>query len=203
MVEVKAYESDAGPDSESKPENGIQIIDVEPSAIAAMTKIQLGEPDEPEQGEHLFHSQMWMNDTPLHFIVDNGIQKNLISIEVVKGLALQTTSHPQPYTIRWLCQGTNLRVSQHCLLSYGIKPFKAEVLCDVVPLEVFDVLLGQPYLWKHHVVYESRPHNVIITLNRKLYKILEVVPPSDISLISTKQCRKINSQTGKFVFFMI
>jgi hypothetical protein len=46
------------------------MIDVEPNAIFATTKLQPGEPDEPEEGERLFHSQMWINDTPLHFIVD-------------------------------------------------------------------------------------------------------------------------------------
>jgi hypothetical protein len=94
-------------------------------------------------------------------------------------------------------------VSQQCRLAYDIKPFKDEVLCDVAPLEVCDVILGQPYLWKCHVVYESRPRSVIITLDRKLYRIPEVVPPTAISLISTKQCRKVISQTEKFVFFMI
>jgi hypothetical protein len=88
-------------------------------------------------------------------------------------------------------------------MSYGIKSFKDEVLRDVAPLEVCDVLLGQPYLWKHRVVYESRPRSVIITLNRKLYRILEVVPPSVISLICSKQCRKVISQTRKFVIFVI
>jgi hypothetical protein len=88
-------------------------------------------------------------------------------------------------------------------MPYGIKPFKYEVLCDVSPIEFFDVHLGQPYLWKHHVVYESRPHNVIITLDRKLYRIPEVVPPTSIFLFSAKQCKKFISQTGKFVFFMI
>jgi hypothetical protein len=56
-------------------------------------------------------------------------------------------------------------------LSYDINPFKDEVLCDVSPLKVCNVILGQPYLWKHHVVYESRPRSVIITLNKKLYRI--------------------------------
>jgi hypothetical protein len=88
-------------------------------------------------------------------------------------------------------------------MSYDIKPFKDKVLCDVAPLEVCDFLLGQPYLWKHHVVYESKPHSVIITLNIKLYRIPEAVPPSVISLISAKQCRNVISQTGKFVFFVI
>jgi hypothetical protein len=36
-----------------------------------------------------------------------------------------------------------------------------------------------------------------------LYRILKVVPPSAISLISAKKCRKVISQTEKFFFFMI
>jgi hypothetical protein len=103
------------------------------------------------------------------------------------------TSHPQPYTIEWLYQGRDLRVSQKCCIPYGIKPFKNEVLCDISPLEVYEVLLGQPYLWKHHVVYDSRPHSVIITLGRQLYMIPEVAQPIAISLISAKQCRKVIS----------
>jgi hypothetical protein len=56
---------------------------------------------------------------------------------------------------------------------------------------------------KHHVVYESRPRSVIITLYMKLYRIPKVVPPTSISLIFAKQCRKVISRTGKFFFFMI
>jgi hypothetical protein len=113
------------------------------------------------------------------------------------------TLHPQPYTIFRLLQGRDLRVSQQCQLPYDIKPFKDEVLCDISPLEVCDVILGKPYLWKRHAVYESRPLSVIITLGRQLYRILEVAPPTSISLISAKQCSKVISQTRKFVFFVI
>ena len=81
------------------------------------------------------------------------------------------TPRSQPYTIGWLRQGRDLCVNEHCRLPYDIKPFKDEVLCDNAPLEFCDVLLGQPYLWKRHDVYESRTHNVIITLGRQLYKI--------------------------------
>jgi hypothetical protein len=112
-------------------------------------------------------------------------------------------SHPHPYTIGWLYQGSDICDSQQCCLPYIIKPFKDEVLCDVSPLKVCNVLLGQPYLWQHHTIYKSRPCSVIITLNKKLYRIPEAFPPSVISLISAKQCRKVISYTGKFVFFMI
>jgi hypothetical protein len=141
--------------------------------------------------------------TPLHFIIDRDSHKNLISSEVSKRIALPTMLHPQPYNIGWLHQRSDICVSQQCHMSYNIKPFKDEVLCDFSPLEVCNVLLGQPYLWKRHIIYESRPRNVIITLNKKLYRIPEVVPPSVISLISAKKCKKVISQTGKFVFFVI
>jgi hypothetical protein len=114
VAEVKASESDEDFDSKPEPKRGRLIIDAEPSATVATTKLQPGEPDEPEEGECLFHSQMWVKGTPLHFIIDSGSQKNLISAEVIKRLALPTMSHPQPYTIGWLRQGSDLCVSQQC-----------------------------------------------------------------------------------------
>jgi hypothetical protein len=146
---------------------------------------------------------MWVKGAPLHFIVDSGSQKNLISTEVIKRMDLPMTPHPQPYTIGWLRQGRDLRVSQQCRLPYDIKPFKDDVLSDISPLEVCDVLLGQPYLWRCHVVYESRPRNIIITLGRQLYRILELALPTVISLISAKKCNKVISQIEKFIFFVI
>jgi hypothetical protein len=132
---------------------------------------------------------MWVKGTPLHFIVDSGSQKNLISTEVIKQLGLLTTPHPQPYNIGWLHQGQeseDLRVSQQCQLSYGIQPFKDEVLCDFSPLHVCDVLLGQPYMLKHHIVYESRPHSVIVSLGSHLYRIPKVVS----TIVPPKKCAK-------------
>jgi hypothetical protein len=186
VVELKASESKADSESKSNIEGGKNIIDVEPSTTCTTTKFQPGEPEELEEGEHLFHSQMWVKGAMLHFIINSGSQKNLISIEFIERLDLPMTPHLQPYTIGWLHQGRDLHVSQQCCLPYDIKPFKEEVLCDISPLEVYDFILGQPYLWKHHVVYESRPHCVIITLGRQLYRILEVASPTVISLISSK-----------------
>ena len=52
-------------------------------------------------------------------------------------------------------------------------------------------------------MYESWPRAVIITLGNNLYRIPEVAPPTAISLITAKQCGKLVSKTGKFVFLMI
>jgi hypothetical protein len=99
VAELKAYESEVDSDFESNPKGGKQIIDVEPSATIASTKVQPSKPEEPKKGERLFHSQIWVKGALIHFIVDSSNQKNLISIEVVKRLDLPTTLHPQPYTM--------------------------------------------------------------------------------------------------------
>ena len=50
---------------------------------------------------------------------------------------------PTIETIGWLHQGQDLHVSQQCHLPYNIKPFTDKVLCDIAPLDVSHVLLGQ------------------------------------------------------------
>jgi hypothetical protein len=111
VAEIKYKESN--PDSESDYENTgkIQIIDADPTSIVMTTSIQPEEPTDPEEGERLFHSHMWVKGTMLHFIVDSGSLKNLISVEVVKPLGL-STPHPHPYNIGWPGQGWDLFVSQ-------------------------------------------------------------------------------------------
>jgi hypothetical protein len=112
VVELKERELKHDLNFDSKHNIGKQIIDAKPNATIAATTIQPEEPEELEEGERLFHSQMWVNGTPLHFIVDSRSQKKLISVEVVKRLKLPTMPHPQPYTIGWLSRGRNIRVSE-------------------------------------------------------------------------------------------
>ena len=68
VAELKASESDACSDSESEPDKGNdkgkQIIDADPSAIVATTKLQRQDPKDPEEGECLFHSQLWVKCSP-------------------------------------------------------------------------------------------------------------------------------------------
>jgi hypothetical protein len=74
-------------------------MNVEPIVTIATNKFQPKELEEPEEGEHLFHSHMWVKRNPLHLIFYSGIQKNIISKKVTKLLNFKTTLHPHPYTI--------------------------------------------------------------------------------------------------------
>jgi hypothetical protein len=70
---AKIKDKESNPDLESNSENTgkEQIIDADPTVIFTTVTIQPEEPTDPEEGERLFHSQMWVKGTPLHFIVDS------------------------------------------------------------------------------------------------------------------------------------
>jgi hypothetical protein len=65
---AKIKDKDPSFDSKSDYENTSkgQIIDADPTAIVTTATIQLEEPTDVEEGEHLFHSQMWVKGTPLY-----------------------------------------------------------------------------------------------------------------------------------------
>jgi hypothetical protein len=84
MAEIKDKEPNLDAESNSENTGKGQIIDADPTTIVVTTTIQPEEPTDPEEEENRFHSQMWVKGNPLHFIIDSGSQKNLISIEVVK-----------------------------------------------------------------------------------------------------------------------
>jgi hypothetical protein len=80
VAEIK--DKEPNPDSKYDSENTDrrQIIDADPTAIVTTTTIQPEEPTDPEEGECLFHSQMWVKGTPLHFIVDSSQEARRTSL---------------------------------------------------------------------------------------------------------------------------
>jgi hypothetical protein len=114
VTEIKEKYLNPNLESDSKINWRRHIIDADPTAAVTTATIQPKEPGDPKEGRCLFHSNMWVKGTFFHFIVDSGIQKNLISVEVMKQLVLSTTPHSHPYNIGWLLQGRDLYVIQQC-----------------------------------------------------------------------------------------
>jgi hypothetical protein len=73
--EMKEKESNPDSEHDSKNNGRRRIIDAEPNDIATTTIFQPEEPTYPEEGEHVFHSHIWVKGTLFHFIVDNEAKK--------------------------------------------------------------------------------------------------------------------------------
>jgi hypothetical protein len=93
VAQVKDKEPNSNFESDLENNEKRHIIDAYPTATVVTTTIQPEELVDPKEGECLFHSHMGVKGTPLHFIVDRSIHKNLISAEVIKQLGLLTTPH--------------------------------------------------------------------------------------------------------------
>jgi hypothetical protein len=109
VAEIK--DKEMNPDSESDSENTgkRQIIDADPTAIVATTTIQPEEPTDPEEGECLFHSQMWVKGTPLHFIVDSMEARRTSSQQRSSNSWDCRQHHTRNHTTsEWLRQGRDL-----------------------------------------------------------------------------------------------
>jgi hypothetical protein len=79
LAEMKAPRSDADSNSYLEPKKRRYIIVAEPSLTITTMKVHPKELEDLEEGKHLFHSHLWVKGAPLHFIIDGGSQKNLIS----------------------------------------------------------------------------------------------------------------------------
>ena len=75
---------------ESNPEASTLLTSTTPIASTTVNE---------EKREHLFHTHIWVQNNLLHLIVNNGIQKNFVSEDLVKKLDIVTNRHPQPYNI--------------------------------------------------------------------------------------------------------
>ena len=56
VAKMKSSELDLDSDSKTGPDKGNQIIDAEPNATITTAQIQSVEPEDPQEGERLFHS---------------------------------------------------------------------------------------------------------------------------------------------------
>ena len=51
--------------------------------------------------------------------------------------------HPKPYSLKWLHDSNDIKVTKHALISFSIgKKYRDNVLGDVVPMSACHVLLG-------------------------------------------------------------
>ena len=81
---------------------------------------------------------------------------NVASLSMVEKLGLQSTAHPHPYNIQWLNQGKGLQVNSRCLISYSIgKSYHDELWCDIIPMDVCQLLLGRPWLFARKAMQDG------------------------------------------------
>jgi hypothetical protein len=60
----------------------------------------------------LFMTSCKTKDRVCKMIIDSGSIENIVSIEMVEKLELETTAHPNPYKVSWLKKGHQVMVTK-------------------------------------------------------------------------------------------
>ncbi|XP_031492064.1 uncharacterized protein LOC116258802 [Nymphaea colorata] len=159
---------------------------------------------EEEHAEELFTIKIQVKNEVIGTIFDTGSQKNLISSSLVKRLGLVTTPHPRPYPLGWIIKDVGQRVDRQCKVKFAITSrFIDEVICDVVPLDVCQVVLGSPYLWLRDGHYHRRAQEYELTKDGKQFVITRdnIAPPTD--LMTAEQVKRVVNACQRFVLLLV
>ena len=84
--------------------------------------------------QRIFHTRCQIQDKVCRMIIDNGSCTNVASTTLVEKLGLTTLPHPMPYSLRWLNENGEIRVTKQVCIPFSIKTYHNEVLCDVAPM---------------------------------------------------------------------
>ncbi|XP_074302921.1 uncharacterized protein LOC141637256 [Silene latifolia] len=111
---------------------------------------------------------------------------------MVNKLNLVTQDHPNPYKLRWLNKGAEVKVDKQCLVSFSIgKVYKDEVLCDVVPMDACHLLLGRPWEFDRNTTHQEK-ENVYSFKHEGKKVTLTPLPPNQRNYRSPHMSEEIS-----------
>ena len=92
----------------------------------------------------------------------------------------------------WLHKDAELQVTRQCKFKFCIsREFIDEVECDVVPLDVCEVVMGSPYMWDRDVIFLRRANQWKLVKEGKTYLINAYKGKEKISLLLANQAKHL------------
>jgi hypothetical protein len=130
--------------------------------------------ENPVQRNSLFRTACKTKDRVCKVIVDSGSIDNLVSIEMVEKIELDIVAHTSPYKVSWLQKGHQVTVTKQCLVEFKIGGYNDEILCDVIPMNVYHLLLGRPWKYDRNVVHDGRKNMYTLEKNGIILMFLPI-----------------------------
>ena len=100
----------------------------------------------------------------------------MASIRTVKKLGLATTKHPRPYQLQGLGVEGKFEVTQQVRVAFSIGRYQDEVLCDVVPIQVCHLLLGEPWQSDRKVIHDERTNRYSFKHQGRKFTLAPLTP---------------------------
>ena len=73
-------------------------------------------------------------------IINSGSYINSVSSKLVSHLGLKLVAHSKLYKVSW-ADDSSITIKERCLVPIHILSYKAQILCDVIPMDVGHIIL--------------------------------------------------------------
>ncbi|KAL5737070.1 hypothetical protein ACOSQ2_031858 [Xanthoceras sorbifolium] len=104
---------------------------------------------------NIFHTRVEHGDKALNVIIDNISSMNIVAKEVVEWLGLPQEAHPMPYRVSGINDNNSVPVKNNCFVKFSLgKKYTNKVWYDVLPMTVYHLLLGSPWMFDRRVNYD-------------------------------------------------
>jgi hypothetical protein len=132
------------------------------------------EVEKPVQRNNLFRTTCKTKDRVCKVIIDSGSPNNLVSIEMVEKLEMETTAHLKPYKVSWLKKGHHVMVIKQSLVELKIGGYRDENLCHLIPMDVCHIFLGRPWQFDRNIIHDGRKNTYTLEKNRTTHMFLPI-----------------------------
>ena len=137
------------------------------------------------QRSSIFSTFTRIRTSIIKILIDSGSVVNADAAASVHTLGLQPLSHPRPYRAMWI-KDASLAVTKRCLVPLHVAGYREEVWCDILPMGVGSVLLGQPWLYNRDVAQYGRTNHYVFYFggNKQIWQ--PSVPQDQIKAVQAK-----------------
>lgn len=95
----------------------------------------------------IFRRTFCVNNQICTVVIDGGSSGNIVAQALVDCLWIRVHKRSGPYFVHWLMKGDEVQVQHRCKVTFTIgDDYKDKMWCDVVLMDVRDVLLGRPWM---------------------------------------------------------
>ncbi|XP_022849921.1 uncharacterized protein LOC111372015 [Olea europaea var. sylvestris] len=133
----------------------------------------------------IFHTYIKINNKGCKVIVDSGSCINAVSMATVSRLGLKSVPHPQPYSVSRV-DPSSIVVKERCLVPIQFLEYKDHIWCDVISIDVGNIILGRPWLFDLDVTIYGRSNSCSFVFNGKKIH-LNPLPPKPAGPLETKK----------------
>lgn len=102
----------------------------------------------------------------MHNWIVGGYCDNIISQSFVDRLKVKLRRNDRPYFVLWLKTSDKVQVRHACQVTFAIgKDYKDTFWCDVLPMDIGDILLRRPWMYNKNGTHGMRDNTYMFVHN--------------------------------------